>query len=88
MLNIDHLELKEIDMSAGSLQKITLLENLPQTVTVEMGYIKPFTEYDRIRENIRRSQTFNVIRDDDWLSVVKLEKSSEKTKKEKHCEIS
>ncbi|XP_060603628.1 uncharacterized protein LOC132756548 [Ruditapes philippinarum] len=88
MLNIAHLELKEIDMSAGSLQKITLLENLPQTVTVEMGYIKPFTEYDRIRENIRRSQTFNVIRDDDWLSVVKLEKSSEKTKKEKHCEIS
>jgi hypothetical protein len=68
MLNIERVELGEIEMSAECLQNfITVLKNLPQSVTVEMFDIKPETEYDRVRENIRRSQTFHVIRDyDDW----------------------
>ncbi|XP_060588546.1 uncharacterized protein LOC132743961 [Ruditapes philippinarum] len=64
MLNIEHVELKGIEMSAGSLQNfISVLKNLPQSVTVVMEAIKPETEYDRVRENIRRSQTFHVIRE-------------------------
>jgi hypothetical protein len=68
MLNIELVELWEIEMSAESLQNfITVLKNLPQSVTVKMYYITPETEYRRVRENIRRSQTFHVIRDkDDW----------------------
>jgi hypothetical protein len=65
MLNIERVELEEIEMFAGSLQNfITVLENLPQSVTVEMRRIKPETEYDRARENIRSSQIFHVIQDD------------------------
>jgi hypothetical protein len=67
MLNIERLELREIEMSARSLQNfIIVLQNLPQSVTVEMGAIKPKTEYDSVRENIRRSQTFHVIADHWW----------------------
>ncbi|XP_060607915.1 uncharacterized protein LOC132760047 [Ruditapes philippinarum] len=68
MLNIERVELVGIEMSAESLQNfITVLKNLPQSVTVEMSAIKPRTEYDRVRENIRSSQTFHVIQDeDDW----------------------
>ncbi|XP_060600868.1 uncharacterized protein LOC132754269 [Ruditapes philippinarum] len=67
MVNIERVELWFIEMSARSLQNfITVLENLPQSVTVVMNYIKPETEYDRVRENIRRSQTFHVIQDSGW----------------------
>nr|XP_060588072.1 uncharacterized protein LOC132743560 [Ruditapes philippinarum] len=66
MLNIERVELLGIEMSAESLQNfITVLKNLPQSVTVEMDAITPETEYDRVRENIRSSQTFHVIQDDD-----------------------
>jgi hypothetical protein len=65
MLNIERVVLGSIERSAGSLQNfIIVLENLPQSVTVEMGRIKPETAYDRVRENIRRSQTFHVIREE------------------------
>jgi hypothetical protein len=54
-------------MSAESSQNfINVLENLPQSVTVEMQYIQPKTEYERVRENIRSSQTFHVKHDDGW----------------------
>jgi hypothetical protein len=66
MLNIERVKLCYIEMSAGSLQNfINVLENLPQTVTVKMEAIKPETEYDRVKENIRRSQTFHVIQEED-----------------------
>jgi hypothetical protein len=66
MLNIERVVLGDIEMSAESLQNfITVLKNLPQSVTVKMSAIKPETEYDRVRENIRSSQTFHVIQDDD-----------------------
>jgi hypothetical protein len=66
MLNIARVVLHRIVMSAGSLQNfMTVLENLPQSVTVEMYVIAPYTEYKSVRENIRRSQTFHVIQDDD-----------------------
>jgi hypothetical protein len=62
MLHIERVELKCIEMSAGSLQNfITMLENLPQSVSVKMADISPETEYERVRENIRSSQTFHVI---------------------------
>ncbi|XP_060564597.1 uncharacterized protein LOC132723824 [Ruditapes philippinarum] len=68
MLNIECVRLGHIEMSAESLQNfITVLENLPQSVTVQMETIKPETEYDRVRENIRSSQTFHVIQDCQWL---------------------
>jgi hypothetical protein len=67
MVNIERVELKEIKMSAESLQNfITVLKNLPQSVTVVMYAITPETEYRRVRENIRSSQTFHVIQDYDW----------------------
>jgi hypothetical protein len=67
MLNIERVKLEFIEMSAGSLQNfISVLENLLQSVRVNMLAIKPETEYDHVRENIRRSQTFHVIRDDWW----------------------
>jgi hypothetical protein len=64
MLNIERVKLWKIQMSTRGLQNfIIVLENLPQPVTVRMEDIKPETEYDRVRENIRRSQTFHVIQD-------------------------
>ncbi|XP_060563015.1 uncharacterized protein LOC132722524 [Ruditapes philippinarum] len=67
MLNIERVKLEYIEMSAESLQNfIIVLKNLPQSVTVQMGYITPETEYRRVRENIRSSQTFHVIQGDDW----------------------
>ncbi|XP_060570714.1 uncharacterized protein LOC132729007 [Ruditapes philippinarum] len=68
MLNIERVDLRDIEMSAESLQNfIIVLKNLPQSVTVKMHEIKPRTEYDRVRVNIRSSQTFHVIQDnDDW----------------------
>jgi adenine C2-methylase RlmN of 23S rRNA A2503 and tRNA A37 len=64
MLNIERVMLEKLEMSAGSLQNfITVLENLPQSVTVIMYHINPETEYECVRENIRRSQTFHVIQD-------------------------
>ncbi|XP_060596609.1 uncharacterized protein LOC132750616 [Ruditapes philippinarum] len=64
MLNIERVQLKKIEMSAGSLQNfITVLKNLPQSVTVVMAYTKPDTEYERVREYIRSSKTFHVIED-------------------------
>jgi hypothetical protein len=69
MLNIERVELLGIKMSAECLQNfITVLKNLPQSVTVNMVDITPETEYRRVRENIRSSQTFHVIRDgeDNW----------------------
>jgi adenine C2-methylase RlmN of 23S rRNA A2503 and tRNA A37 len=71
MLNIERVKLEKIEMSAESLQNfITVLENLPQSVTVVMYDITPETEYDRVRENIRRSQTFHVIQGGWWGSVI------------------
>jgi hypothetical protein len=71
MLKIKRVELEDIEMPAGSLQNlITVLENLPPSVTVEMFLIKPETEYDCFRENIRSLQSFHVIKDIDWLSFV------------------
>jgi hypothetical protein len=68
MLNIERVDLDMVEISAGSLQNfITVLQNLPQPVTVVMHAIKPKTEYDRVRENIRRSQTFHVIQEENWL---------------------
>jgi hypothetical protein len=65
MLNIKRVTLEGIEMSAESLQNfITVLENLPQSVTVKMSEIEPETEYDHVRENIRRSQTFHVIQEE------------------------
>jgi hypothetical protein len=65
MVNIERVVLESIEMSARSLQNfITVLENLPQPVTVQMKGIKPETEYDRFREYIRRSQTFHVIQEE------------------------
>ncbi|XP_060586304.1 uncharacterized protein LOC132742043, partial [Ruditapes philippinarum] len=65
MLNVERVKLWFIEMSAESLQNfITVLENLPQSVTVTMVDITPETEFDRVRENIRSSQTFHVIQDD------------------------
>jgi hypothetical protein len=65
MLNIQSVNFEEIEMSVGSLHNfISVLENLPQSVTVKMRYIKPKTEYERFRENIRISQTFHVIREE------------------------
>ncbi|XP_060573810.1 uncharacterized protein LOC132731615 [Ruditapes philippinarum] len=65
MMNIERVVLVRIEMSARSLQNfITVLENLPQAVTVEMTDIEPETEYDRVRENIRRSPTFHVIQEE------------------------
>ncbi|XP_060591255.1 uncharacterized protein LOC132746199 isoform X1 [Ruditapes philippinarum] len=64
MLNIKRVVLSEIEMSAESLKNfIIVLEKLPQTVTVTMRYIRPYTEYDRVREYIRRSQTFHMIQE-------------------------
>ncbi|XP_060587188.1 uncharacterized protein LOC132742740 [Ruditapes philippinarum] len=65
MLNIERVVMEYIEMTARSLQNfISVLENLPQSVTVKMLAVKPETEYIRVRENMRRSQTFHVIRDD------------------------
>jgi hypothetical protein len=74
MLNIERVELVQIEMSAGRFQNfITVLENLPQSVTVEMVF-KSETEYERFRENIQSSQTFHVIQDcDDGEEAPKLE---------------
>jgi hypothetical protein len=70
MLNIERVKLGDIEMSAESLQNfITVLKNLPQSVTVEMRFITPRTEYRRVRENIWRSQTFRVIQDYDWQGI-------------------
>lgn len=85
-----------IGMSEGSLQNfITVLENLPQSVTVEMEFIRPRTEYERFRENILGSQTFYVIQDR-WQFKFKTIKPSKSTKmdsliaieKKKPCTIS
>ncbi|XP_060560719.1 uncharacterized protein LOC132720576 [Ruditapes philippinarum] len=60
MLNIERMVLGRIEMSAGSLQNfITVLENLPQSFTVEMRDIKPKSN-ESIIENIRSSQNFHV----------------------------
>jgi hypothetical protein len=65
MLNIERVKLEFIEMSAESLQNfITVLKNLPQSVTVNMVDITPETEYRRVRKNIWSSQTFHVIQDD------------------------
>jgi hypothetical protein len=71
MLNIEDMVLSDIEISAESLQNfITVFENLPQSVKVVMYAIKPETEYKRVREHIRSSQTFHVIPDNhdynDW----------------------
>ncbi|XP_060608609.1 uncharacterized protein LOC132760616 [Ruditapes philippinarum] len=71
MLNIERVKLKGIKMSALRLQNfITVLENLPQSVTVAMTDIKRRTEYDRVRKNVRRSQTFHVIHDVDYMREI------------------
>jgi hypothetical protein len=65
MLNFKRVVLWDIEMSEESLQNfITVLENLPQSVTLEMKAIRPYMEYYCVRENIRRSQTFHVIKND------------------------
>ncbi|XP_060558595.1 uncharacterized protein LOC132718913 [Ruditapes philippinarum] len=82
MLNIERVKLTCIEMSEGSLQNfITVLENLPQSVIVEMRDIKPCTEYGLFTTNIRRSPTFHVI-NDDWRrfvfkNIVSLQDSSD-----------
>jgi hypothetical protein len=72
MLNIESVELNTINISSGSLQNfISVLENLPKSVTVKMLDIRPEEEYGSVREIIRRSQTFHVIRDcKDWCGWV------------------
>ncbi|XP_060598726.1 uncharacterized protein LOC132752421 [Ruditapes philippinarum] len=72
MLNIERVDLEEIEMPAGSFQNfITVLKNLPQSVTVKMHAITPYTEYQRVRENIRRSKAFHMIDDGDNLWGIK-----------------
>jgi hypothetical protein len=89
MLNIERMELVDIEMSAGSLQNfIYALENLPQSITVEMAAIKPETEYERVRENIRRSQTFHMIRDDNWFEFKTVNNTKRRMYKLTHCTIS
>jgi adenine C2-methylase RlmN of 23S rRNA A2503 and tRNA A37 len=79
MLNIELVQLDRIEMSAGKLQNfISVLENLPQSVTVIMSNIKPETEYKRVRSNIRRSQTFHVIHNNQWGFEFKTSKEQEK----------
>ncbi|XP_060551982.1 uncharacterized protein LOC132713410 [Ruditapes philippinarum] len=78
MLNIERVELWEIEMSAESLQNfISVLENLPQSVTVEMDAITPEKEHDRVRENIRSSQTFHVIQDRWGIEFITIKPSKE-----------
>jgi hypothetical protein len=78
MLNIERVELGYIQMSAGSLQNfITVLENLSQSVRVAMVDITPKAEYECVRDNIRRSQTFHVIRDDNWFNFKTIKASKE-----------
>jgi hypothetical protein len=71
MLNIERAELWEIEMSVESINNfVTVLENLPQSVTVKMYDIKPYIEYKRIKKNIRRSETFHVIQEDNRLGTI------------------
>jgi hypothetical protein len=61
MLNIKRVVLKFIKMPPGGLQNfITILENLPQSVTVKMACVGPESECKIVIENIRNSQTFYV----------------------------
>ncbi|XP_060575348.1 uncharacterized protein LOC132732844 [Ruditapes philippinarum] len=78
MLNIERVVLRYVEMSAGGLQNfITVLEILPQSVTVKMIAIKPEAEYKCVRENIRRSQTFLVIQEGDWFEFKTVKPSKE-----------
>ncbi|XP_060582404.1 uncharacterized protein LOC132738818 [Ruditapes philippinarum] len=84
MLNIERVELCGIEMSAVSLQNFfTVLENLPQSVTVKMRRIKPETEYDRVRENIRSSQICHVIHDGELLKFKTIKPSKEYCRQKK-----
>jgi hypothetical protein len=84
MLNVERVGLSGIKMSAGSLRNfITVLENMPQSVTVEMYDIKPKTEYELVRKNIRSSQTFHVIEDRVLWQAFKFEFKTIKPSKEK-----
>jgi hypothetical protein len=77
MLNIEHVVLWGIEIPARNLQNfITVLENLPQSVTVEMTAIEPETSFECVRENIRGSQTFLVMQNEPWAFVFKLIKPS------------
>jgi hypothetical protein len=67
MLNIEKVEFSVIEMSAESLENfMSVLGCLPQSVKVKIIDIEPETEYERVRENIRNSQTHDVIEDDCW----------------------
>jgi hypothetical protein len=84
MLNIESVELWGIEMPARRLQNfITVLENLPQSVTVKMRNIRPYREYDRIKKYILRSNTFRVIQDKEWgkFEFKTRKHSEEKTRK-------
>jgi hypothetical protein len=84
MSNIERVVLGSIEMSARNLQNfITVLENLPQSVTVRMYAIKPETEYDSVRENIRRSQTFHVIQEENENDLQPFEFKTIKPSKER-----
>ena len=66
MLNFKRVKFSYIEMSAEYLQNnVKVLETLPQSATVEMIWclIKPETERERFRNEIRSSQAFNVTRD-------------------------
>jgi hypothetical protein len=65
MVNITHLELAGTEMSsAESLQNfIKALENIPQSVTINMVKIKPDAEYENVKKYIRNSETFDVTDD-------------------------
>ncbi|XP_060600616.1 uncharacterized protein LOC132754048 [Ruditapes philippinarum] len=67
MLNIEQVVFSVIEMSAESLENfMSVLGCLPQSVKVKIIDIEPETEYERVRENIRNSQTHDVIEDDCW----------------------
>ncbi|XP_060581723.1 uncharacterized protein LOC132738274 [Ruditapes philippinarum] len=84
MLNIEYVDLTCVEMSAESLQNfITVLEKLPQSVTVKMAGITPRTEYRRVREKIRSSKKFHMIHDTDS----RCEPFEFKKTKQRHCEI-
>jgi hypothetical protein len=66
MVNIKYIALSYIKMSARRLQNfITVLENLPQSVTVNLHAVKPEKECKLVRQKILSSQSFHLIRDDD-----------------------
>jgi hypothetical protein len=82
MLNIKRVKLGFIEMSVRGLRVFYVaLNKLPQSVTVKMRAIKPETEYERVRENIRSSHIFHVIPHNEWFEFKTRKPSKELTRK-------